>query len=425
LRRLRRFLRWLYPGMRVKRWAALVFVGLVLTSFGVLLVANLFAYELTARVGGPWAASLWGATAATSGLALLIMGVRGLVRSVATALVPRCEDRLADVVWTQRCRDYGLRVVAIGGGTGLSALLRGLKQHTSNLTAIVAVSDEGGSSGRLRRELGVPPPGDIRNCLAALADSEQLMAELLQFRFDGQVGELGGHSLGNLLIAALTELTGDFEEAVRQMHEILAIRGRVLPPTKVPVTLVAELRDGRRVRGETRISATGQIERVYLDPPTPPALEEAVDAIHDAEMVVLGPGSLFTSVMPNLLVPGIAQALRTTSALRVYVCNVMTQPGETHGFRASDHVQALEKHLGEPIVEFVLLNETRPAPEVLARYEREGAQWVEPDKQTLARWGYIPITADLISRDNLARHDPAKLARALMRLAQQELALTI
>ncbi len=390
-----------------------------------MLVANLFAYELTARVGGPWAASFWGALAGLAGLSMVIAGVRGLVRSVASALAPHSEDHLADVVWQQRRRDSGLRVVAIGGGTGLSQLLRGLKTHTSNISAIVAVSDEGGSSGRLRRELGVPPPGDIRNCLAALADSEQLMSLLLQFRFDGEARELGGHSLGNLLIAALTEITGDFDEAVRQMHEILAIRGRVMPPTTADVTLCAELADGSHVRGELAVTTARDIRRVYLDPPDPPALEEAVRAVWDADLVVIGPGSLFTSVMPNLLVPDLADALRQTPAVRIYVSNVMTQPGETDGFSAPDHVAVVEQHVGEPVFEFVLLNDGRPGKDVLARYEEEGAHFVAPDAPAIAAMGYIPIMRSLVSQDNWARHDPSKLSRALITLAQQELAVAI
>ncbi len=425
MRAVRRLLRWLYPGMKVKRWAALVGIGLVLASAGVMLVANLFAYELTARAGGPLAATVWGTLAIMLGIAALVVGVRGLVRSIASALVPHSEDRLADVVWRQRVRDAGFRVVAIGGGTGLSALLRGLKRHTSNLTAIVTVSDEGGSSGRLRREMGVPPPGDIRNCLAALADAEDLMAGLLQYRFDGSAGELSGHSLGNLLIAALTDITGNFEEAVRQMHEILAIRGRVLPPTAEPVTLCALLRDGREVRGELEISRAGNIDRVFLDPRDPPALDEALEAIADAELIVIGPGSLYTSVMPNLLVPGIAAALAESPAVRVYVCNVMTQPGETDGYTAADHVRAIERHVPAPIFEFVLVNNAKPAPDVLRRYEREGAQWVVPDAAEIARLGYLPVARDLISRNNWARHDEGKLARELMEIAQRELAIAI
>lgn len=411
--------------MRVKRWAALVLLGLVLACLGVLLVANLFAYELTAFVGGPWAATFWGSLAGVAGATMMIAGVRGLVRSVASALVPHSETRLADVVWQQRRRDRGLHVVAIGGGTGLSTLLRGLKTQTTNISAIVTVSDEGGSSGRLRRELGVPPPGDIRNCLAALADSEQLMSRLLQYRFNGEAGDLGGHSLGNLLLAALTELTGSFDEAVRQMHEILAIRGRVMPPTDADVTLCAELADGAHVRGETEVTMAGVIKRVYLDPPAPPALPEAIDTILAAELVVIGPGSLFTSVMPNLLVPDIARALRETPAVRVYVCNVMTQPGETDGFAASDHVRAIEEHVGEPVFEFVLVNEGVPSQEVLARYRQQGAELVQPDAPVIARMGYIPVLRRLISADNWARHDPDRLAKAVIAVAEQELALVI
>lgn len=411
--------------MRIKRWVALILIGLVGAGVGVLLIANLFAYELTARVGGPLAASFWGTLASVLGIGFVVAGVRGLVRSIASALMPYSEDRLADVVWQQRRRDSGVRVVAIGGGTGLATLLRGLKRSTSNLTAIVAVSDDGGSSGRLRRELGVLPPGDIRNCLAALADDEQLMSQLLRYRFDGEAGELSGHSLGNLLIAALTNIAGDFDEAVRQMHEILAIRGRVLPPTAARLTLCAELTDGTHVRGETAVSKAGSVKRVYLDPPDPPAVPEALEALYDADLVVIGPGSLYTSVLPNLLVPDIARALRETSAVRVYVCNVMTQPGETDNYRASDHVAAIEAHLGAPVFEYVLVNDARPDQQVLARYAAEKADMVVPDVHTIARMGYIPVRRSLISHDNWARHDPTKLARALLSLAERELAVAL
>ncbi len=425
MRNLRRFLRWLYPGMRIKRWAALIILGLALASLGTLLVANLFAYELAARVGGPWAASFWGTLASVSGVAFIIAGVRGLVRSIASAIKPHSEDKLADVVWRQRRRDSGLKVLVLGGGTGLSTMLRGLKYASSNLAAIVAVSDDGGSSGRLRDDLGVLPPGDIRNCLAALADAEDLMSRLLQYRFADQSGELSGHSLGNLLIAALTEITGDFDEAVRQMHEILAIRGRVFPPTLTHVTLCAELADGTHVRGETAVSTAGNVSRVYLDPETPVALPEAVEAIYEAQLVVIGPGSLYTSIIPNLLVPDLARALRETSAVRAYVCNVMTQPGETDGFTASDHLAAIERHLGEPVFEFIVVNDGRPDQSVMHRYLAEGAQFVKPDVQRIAKMGYVPIRRNLISRDNWARHDPSKLSRTLLGLAEHELAVAI
>lgn len=425
MRRFRRFVRWLYPGMRIKRWAALIVGGLVVASVGVLLIANLFAYELTASVGGPWAASLWGTLASIVGVAAIIAGVRGLVRSIASALMPHSERKLADVVWRQRVRDSGLHVVALGGGTGLSTLLRGLKRYSSNISAIVAVSDDGGSSGRIQRELGVLPPGDIRNCLAALADDEQLMYQLLQYRFNGEAGELGGHSLGNLLIAALTDIAGDFDEAVRQMHEILAIRGRVLPPTTDTITLCAELNDGTHIRGETAVAGAGGIRRVYLDPGEPRALPEALEAIQEAELIVLGPGSLYTSVLPNLLVPAVAEAMQESRATRVYVCNVMTQPGETDRFRASEHVAAIHSHVNEPVFEYVVVNDGRPGPGVLSRYRAEGAEFVTPDVQAIARMGYIPIRRDLLSREDLARHDPGKLSRTLVSLAQQSLALAV
>ncbi len=417
-----RAVRWLQPGLRVKRWFALLLLGIIIAALGAVLVLNLFAYELTIYTGGPWAASLWGAIAIATGLTIVALSVRQVLRSVAQALLPD-EGELVDVMWTRRLRAMGHSVVTVGGGTGLSYLLRGLKRRTSNLTAIATVSDDGGSSGRLTRDIPLLnlPPGDIRNCLVALADEEPMMTRLLQYRFDGDVGELSGHSIGNLLIAALTDITGDFEQAVRETSRVLAIRGRVLPPTLQHVELCARLVDGTMVRGETAITTSPQaIDYVFLDPPAPQAVPEALTAISECDIVVIGPGSTFTSVVPNLLVRGMSDALQNTHALRVFVCNVMTQPGETDGFTASDHVAAIEKHIGEPVFDYVLLNTRRPDREVLERYSAAGAEFVEPDAAVIARMGYIPVEAALLSDDDWARHAPDKLADAILRIVEEE-----
>jgi len=412
-------LRWLVPGLGIKRWYGLVFVGLLLAGLGAVLVFNLFAYELTAAVGGSRYAFSYGCLSIALGLFAVILGVRGTLRAVARTFLPAEEQRLVDVMISRRDAAVGVACVVVGGGTGLGSLLRGLKRRTTNITAVATVSDEGGSSGRLREDMGVLPPGDLRSCLVALADSEPMMTRLFSHRFGQADGPLSGHSFGNLFIAALTEITGDLEEAVVASSQIMAIRGQVLPPTLQNVTLCAKLRNGQSVRGELAVASAGgqQIERVYLDPPNPAAVPDVIEAIEQAQLVVLGPGSVFTSIVPNLLVPEVAEALVRTDAVRVLVCNVMTQPGETDSFGAVDHVEAIRRHVAEPVFDYVLLNDTKPSPEVLVRYEEEGAGFVAPAAQSIAKLGFIPVCRDLISADSLARHDPEKLSDALLEIA--------
>ncbi|MBX6376999.1 MAG: YvcK family protein [Clostridia bacterium] len=303
----------------------------------------------------------------------------------------------------------------MGGGTGLATLLRGLKAYTHHITAIVTVTDDGGSSGRLRGELGIPPPGDIRNCLVALAEAEPLMEQLFQYRFSR--GSLAGHNLGNLLIGALTDVLGDFEAALRAASAVLAVRGQVLPSTLSNVQICARFRDGRVVCGETRLVATGApIDSVFLQPPDVHAPPAAVEALEAADLIVLGPGSLYTSVLPNLLVRDLARALRASRGLKVYVVNVMTQPGETDGYTAADHVSAVLRHAGEGSVDCVLVNTGPVDPVRLRRYRSQRAEPVVLDAERLAALGVRVVTGDLISRDEWARHDPDRLAALLLRL---------
>jgi uncharacterized cofD-like protein len=309
--------------------------------------------------------------------------------------------------------------VVLGGGTGLSNLLRGLKHYSSNITAIVTVADDGGSSGRLRREIGVLPPGDIRNCLTALANEEKLLTELFQYRF--QAGEgLSGHSFGNLFITALTAVTGgDLVRAITATSQVLAIQGRVLPATLADVTLWAELSDGRRVVGESNITkARGRICRIGCDPPNPPALPEAIEAIEKAELVVLGPGSLYTSIIPNLLVPEIVEALARNMAPHIYVCNIMTEPGETDGYTVGDHVMALDRVAGLRLFDAVLVQRDPPSPRTLERYRRNGSEFVVLDPDKLAYLGCRAVLANVMQEDpetGLVRHNPERLAAMLMR----------
>lgn len=313
-------------------------------------------------------------------------------------------------------------VVAIGGGTGLPALLEAIKPSEAedasfDLTAIVTVTDDGGSSGRLRRDLGTLPPGDIRNCLAALSDAPETLKALLQYRF--KQGELKGHSLGNLFIAGLAEITGDFASAVKHMHDILAIRGRILPSTTDSAQLVAELADGSLVRGEAAIARSGYpIRRLSLDPSQCRALPEARQALAEADLVLLGPGSLFTSVLPNLLVRDLADALLRSAAYKVYVCNLTTQPGETDYFTASEHLDALRRHVPGLSPDAVLCN-SAPFPEhLLESYARFNAEPVRVDAERLAASGCRLVHTDLLQADLYARHDPAKLRRAVFGLFQ-------
>lgn len=426
--RIRRWLRWLAPGIGVKRWAVLLAAGILLIGAGVAFTVNVqplgrlefavfqAALSLLVLTGGAVSPTLFGAALILGGAAVVFVGLRGTIRSIAGALMPP-ETSLVDVLHQQRQRRRGRRIVVLGGGTGLSTLLRGLKAYTDHITAVVTVFDDGGSSGRLRRELGILPPGDIRDCLVALAESEPLMTQLFEYRF--QSGALDGHAFGNLFIASLAGVTGDLESAVRETSKVLNIRGRVLPSAVADVVLVAEFDDGSRIEGESQITtARRRIRRVALKPADVEPAPEVLQSISDAELIILGPGSLYTSVIPNLLVRGIADAIRANRhALRVYACNVMTQPGETDGFTASDHVRGLIDQVGPDLFTHVLVNTQRPRNRaLLARYEADGAVPVEPDADRIRALGVVPVEARLISEEDVVRHDPAAVARTLMRL---------
>ncbi len=306
----------------------------------------------------------------------------------------------------------GPKIVAIGGGTGLASVLRGLKYHQCDLTAIVTVADDGGSSGRLRRDMGILPPGDIRNCILALAHAEPDMTSLFNHRF--QKGGLKGHNFGNLFLAAMTEMTGDFQVAVKALSSVLAVRGRVLPATLCDVTLAAEMEDGSMVHGEYNIpEARKRIAKLHLEPDSPIALDEAVLEIETADGIVLGPGSLYTSVIPNLLVPGIRRAIRTSSARKLYICNIMTQPGETDGYSAYDHVKTIEDHAGR-LFTHVLVNTATAPEEITERYRVEGRFQVKADVNALTANGYTPICGDYLTRGDLARHESFRLAGSLI-----------
>ncbi|MDQ3881308.1 MAG: uridine diphosphate-N-acetylglucosamine-binding protein YvcK [Chloroflexota bacterium] len=418
----RRFPRWLYPGMHLKRWLVLLLAGIVILGLGTaIFIRDLYRdsapnFDWIYVVTGAWMApELRAAVFASIGLVLTALGAWGLFRSVLAPFVER-GDSVLEVLYTKRYLARGPRIVAMGGGTGLSTLLRGLKGYSANITAIVAVADDGGSSGQLRQQLGIIPPGDIRNCIAALADAEPLMTQLMQYRFPAGSG-LDNHAFGNLFIAAMTAVTGDFEDAVRESNRVLAVRGQVLPATSVPLNLVATLTSGRHARGQVAVASVDEpIERIEIEPSDVRATPEALERILEADLIVIGPGSLFTSVLPNLLIGDIRDAIRTSNALRVYVCNVATQPGETPDFTASAHLAALLDHVGPGVVDYMLVNYNDAA----RRPAGWQAQPVPIDSRRLENFPIVIVEEDLVDTGNAHHHDSAKLAAALMRLQQED-----
>jgi uncharacterized cofD-like protein len=413
--------RWLIPGLGVKRWFGLMLAGVTLLGVGLamfllelyrtapeiewyidlLSVASLRFLPRPARV------LIFGGL----GIGMIVLGIRGVNRSLLLPYL-RPGTKVVDQLTEYRRRERGPRVVAIGGGHGLATLLRGLKEHTHNLTAVVSVADDGGSSGELRRTMGILPPGDIRNCLAALSNDEALLAQLFQYRFSGSSG-LDGHSFGNLFISALSEVTGSFEEAIAESGRVLSVYGRVLPATLHDVQLVADVQIPHlttqvRIAGESRIPEfAGRVRRVWLEPDDPPAFPPVIQAILSADVLAIGPGSLYTSILPNLLVPDLLAAVKASKALKVFVCNIATQPGETEHYSCQDHVLALEEYIGPDALDIVIGNNAYQA-------DTKTQQWVRINeagpKDTRL------YCADLADSEHPWRHDPAKLAQAIINL---------
>jgi uncharacterized cofD-like protein len=424
--RVNRWFKWLAPGLLVKRWLLLSATGVLLTSLGLAIWVKLtpvfYLIDFISRVLEAIATFIpsyvSGPIAITCGLIFIFWGQTRTVGSITEVLKPGGDEELVDVLMAHRRLNRGPKIVVVGGGTGLSTLLRGLKVYSANITAIVTVADDGGSSGRLRQEFGVLPPGDIRNCLAALADQEKLLTELFQYRFQAGSG-LMGHSFGNLFLTAMTEITGDLEQAIAASSQVLAVRGRVLPATLSDVCLWAELADGRRIEGESNITAAnGKIVKIGCTPSAPPALPAALKAIHDADYIIIGPGSLYTSIIPNLLVPEITEAIASRSVPRIYVCNIMTQPGETVGYTVSEHIQAIDEACGKQLFNAVLVQRKVPSAQSLINYAQVNSHPVFLDREAVSTLGRRIVLSNVMDEDehtNLVRHNPERLARVLLR----------
>jgi uncharacterized cofD-like protein len=421
----RQSLRWLTPGLGVKRWLLLVMLGITFLGVGLaILILDVYrtapetwwlpiiSFASLRFLPRYLRAIIFGGI----GISLVITGIWGINHSLmAPFLKPGA--KVVDALAGHRRRRRGPRITVIGGGHGLSVLIRGLKNYSNNITAIVTVADDGGSSGKLRKSFGILPPGDIRNCLAAMSNDEAMLTQLFQYRFPNGSSGLDGHSFGNLFISALSDITGSFEEAVAESGRVLSVSGRVLPSTLHNVQLVADVRlphllSEVRVAGESQIPETdGKVRRVWLEPNSPPAFPQAINALLTADVIVIGPGSLYTSLLPNLLVPDIADAIRSSRALKLYICNVASQVGETEGYSCDDHIEAINNHAGKGLFDIVIANNnfTGKLP--------DGIEWITMDEQ-LNMYSAV-YSADLVDSNNPWRHDGEALSQVIIDLLEE------
>lgn len=418
-------LRWLQPGLGVKRWIFTILLGTTVIALGL----AVFVIDLYRKTPDSWWLPLisWASLRflprlartivfEVIGVVIIIWGIIGLNRSLLGPFL-RPGHAIVDRLEKHYSKKHGPKIVAIGGGHGLSTLLRGLKTASHNIFAVVTVADDGGSSGRLRESLGILPPGDVRNCLAALSDDEDLVAQLFQYRFTDAESGLKGHSFGNLFISSMAEITGSFEQAVAESGRVLAVSGRVLPASLENVQLIADIIDEDsgevvRVEGESKITETkGKIKQVMLGPKNPAVYPEVIQAILSADIIVVGPGSLYTSILPNLLVKDIASAIRTSQALKIFVCNVATQQGETEGFSCGDHLRVIEEHIGINIFDIIVANDYSP------KEYNPNIEAVVVEEDLGDKYGLY--LNDLIDEEHPWRHDPEKITRVLMDLFRE------
>lgn len=411
------FLDWMKPGLKIKRWIFIALAGLVL------LIGSIERFIYNRLEKGIYASVY--IVISVIGLAIIIISIRCGIRNIlfiASGNISNEKNKqkaLKDLFYEQRFLIRGPRIVAIGGGTGLSTMLRGLKEYTSNITAIVTVADDGGGSGVLRETMGILPPGDIRNCLVGLAHTEPVMEDLMQYRF--KEGELKGQSFGNLFIAAMNDISSSFEEAIKKMSDVLAVKGKVCPVTLSNVTLCAELENKKVVKGESTvgkasIKESSPIKRVYLEPENPKPFEDALYAIDNADCIIIGPGSLYTSILPNLVIKEVCKRIKASKAIKIYVSNIMTQPGETDGYMLSDHINAIDRHCGLDMIDFAIANNGNIEKEYYEKYKQDGQDIVGVDRKNISKEITI-IQDDLVDiRKGLLRHNHKRLALTIMKL---------
>jgi uncharacterized cofD-like protein len=415
--------RWLYPGMRLKRWFFLLFFSVVVLIVG---FSGIMSQHVTGVHFRPapiveieehlkhlkFIDFLWIALGGWG----IIFAIRRSIRSVLTIFIPEREKDFINIAYQKTRLKRGPRIVAVGGGTGLPNVLSSLKHYTSNLTAVVTVADDGGSSGRLRKDFGTPPPGDIRNCIVALSDQETILNQLFQYRFKSH-GDLKGHSFGNLFITVMREITGDFGKAVEESSKVLSTRGTVMPVTFEDMTLQARLKNGNILTGESVIGQSkSPIDRVMLMEKKIKPNKQVLKAILEADAIVLGPGSLYTSIIPNLLIPEVSETIALSRAIKILVCNVMTQPGETDFFSVSDHVNAILKHTGPNFIHYVIANREKVPAKLLERYAAHGQEPVVLDEDVVEKTGVKLVKANLLHQEDYVRHSPEKLGKTIIRL---------
>jgi len=420
-----RFIDWLRPGLNIKRWVFLGLIGIIIQSYGI-------AVFMTSQIQyNSW--TLLGIGAVLTGLFLLIMSIIFICKTIFKVLNDAGfhgqvdSKTIATMLIEKRYLESGPKIVVIGGGTGLATMLRGLKDYSSNITAVVTVSDDGGGSGVLREDLGMLPPGDIRNCILALARTEPILEKLLQYRFTD--GMLKGQNFGNLFLAAMSGVSGSFEEAVKRMSQVLAVTGDVLPVTVSDIRLCAELNDKNVIIGETNIvaeckSRNAGIKKVFLEPANVPSLPEVIQRIKEADAIILGPGSLYTSIIPNLLVNGICEAIDESKALKIYACNIMTQRGETDNYSASEHLKAIMNNSKLKRIDYCIVNRGVINESLKQKYNQDGSKRVIIDEANLSKLGIRIIKADLIDIEKgLVRHNPKKLSSSIIKLINEEIIL--